>query len=672
MSGVSGTPAPGLGGAPQPLAGANLPGVPKLIVKLGSDNTPERGDSPGEAYHHDQHIHTDHQQYHYHHRHKEKKKKKKKDKKKRDDKERGENINSSSRDHHRHHKKKKRREYEGEEVVRAASSSHSHDVQPVQHQPYFHPQSSQDGSDLGPPPNKVAKLESDSDVGSVNSGMGSVVSGGALSPKRDPTTKTSASTQKQSCYMFCKVLEHLLVMLERKDVSNFFSQPVSDSLAPGYSQIIKQPMDFSTMNKKIQQVSYEHLNQFREDFELICNNCMVYNTPDTVYHKAAKRLLHQGQRLLAPDRIRALADHIPLIQELTHDQLGFDIKTELPADITPEDEKDISKVIQQIRGSIRRPPGRFEAIPDNMTPEQIANQARNAANSAAERLHKRKPGSNMGYLRQKADGTTSLAFITPAMAAAGGDKTVTLGQLIGRVKNGASTLQGFKEDRRNCVKAFNPIYYGAFSSYGPAYDSTFANLTKQETELVYSTYGDEVGVAYAESIKNFSKNCEYATFLVDHLLGILTGNEHKKTSKIVEEAKLLRSEESLVKSAFDTNSDSFSNNKESQPTVDFDSLRTLAKDGIDMSFLEGLQSQYLQNGATSVKLEKNAALLESLRDVQYERLSGQPPQHLGQISGPSAEESSLSERIQQNLVSLVADHAPKDVFVQGGAGGPRS
>ena len=46
MSGVSGTPAPGLGGAPQPLAGANLPGVPKLIVKLGSDNTP--GECNGE------------------------------------------------------------------------------------------------------------------------------------------------------------------------------------------------------------------------------------------------------------------------------------------------------------------------------------------------------------------------------------------------------------------------------------------------------------------------------------------------------------------------------------------------------------------------------------------------------------------------------------------------
>ena len=59
------------------------------------------------------------------------------------------------------------------------------------------------------------------------------------------------------------------------------------------------------------------------------------------------------------------------------------------------------------------------------------------------------------------DGTTSLAFVTPVDGAAG-ERAVTLGQLIGRVKNGASALQGFKEDRRNGAKAFNPIYYGAF------------------------------------------------------------------------------------------------------------------------------------------------------------------------------------------------------------------
>ena len=41
------------------------------------------------------------------------------------------------------------------------------------------------------------------------------------------------------------------------------------------------------------------------------------------------------------------------------------------------------------------------------------------------------------------DGTTSLAIVTPVNGAAA-ERAVTLGQLIGRIKNGASALQGFK------------------------------------------------------------------------------------------------------------------------------------------------------------------------------------------------------------------------------------
>ncbi len=83
------------------------------------------------------------------------------------------------------------------------------------------------------------------------------------------------------------------------------------------------------------------------------------------------------------------------------------------------------------------------------------------------------------------------------------------------------------------MKPVHPIHYNAFSTHGPSYDSTFANLTKEETDLVYSTYGDEVGVQYAESILNYSRNCDFAMLIVDNLLDILTGNEHRKTSQYV-------------------------------------------------------------------------------------------------------------------------------------------
>lgn len=43
-----------------------------------------------------------------------------------------------------------------------------------------------------------------------------------------------------------------------------------------------------------------------------------------------------------------------------------------------------------------------------------------------------------------------------------------------------------------------PLYYGAYSSFAPCVDSTFSNLTKAESEMVRSTYGEETGVQYAE------------------------------------------------------------------------------------------------------------------------------------------------------------------------------
>ena len=229
------------------------------------------------------------------------------------------------------------------------------------------------------------------------------------------------------------------------------------------------------------------------------------------------------------------------------------------------------------------------------------------------------------------------------------EKAVNLGQLIGKVKNGSSGVIGFKEDRRNAAKAVHPLYYGAYSSHGPTHDSTFASLTKSETELVYSTYGDEVGVSYAESIKNFSKNCEYANFIVDNLLDILTGAQHSKTNKFIEEQKSIRAEESFV-------------NDSIQDRIDFESLKSLEDDGIDMSFLNGLQRHY--NELLDVKLDTTASLLDNLRDVQNERLGSVPSSNIGELKQIGESEQTLAGQIQGNLVDMVRMGAvPRDLGV---------
>ena len=36
------------------------------------------------------------------------------------------------------------------------------------------------------------------------------------------------------------------------------------------------------------------------DFRVMCENAMMYNKPETIYHKAAKKLLHSGMKILSP------------------------------------------------------------------------------------------------------------------------------------------------------------------------------------------------------------------------------------------------------------------------------------------------------------------------------------------------------------------------------------
>ena len=290
-----------------------------------------------------------------------------------------------------------------------------------------------------------------------------------------------------------RLLEQMLHHLQKKDIHSFFANPVNDSIAPGYSRIISQPMDFFTMKSKIN--SYTDLASFRVDFELICNNAMTYNTVDTIYHKMAQKMLHYyGQRLFSIEKLRLMKAHLPFARVIPDECLGIDPSSVLAMEnkenaneVDDDDVADVSKVIEDIREVIRRPPGRFEAIPDDMNATEILEQARMAAKGAANRLKIYKPNSNLGFIRQKSDGTTSLKFLTGGVGVVPGtdnDRPVHLGQLIGKVKQGTGTMQGFREDRRNISKNIHPLYYGAFSSHGPSYDSTFANLTKDETELV--------------------------------------------------------------------------------------------------------------------------------------------------------------------------------------------
>jgi len=554
----------------------------KLILKVGgSTGTPEHGsESPSQTTMLSQHYQqqlglnysvsqgdTEYDRYIGHK--KLKKKKKKKDKR-----------------HKHHHKdKKRRREESSQESVGDADENL---IEPV-------PKKACTNHNQLLPPRPPSGGELRVGVTNVSS----------LSPHREPRTCVLRKIAERTPLQ--RLLEHLLRSMEKRDPQQFFAWPVTDSIAPGYSQIITNPMDFSTIKQKIDDNNYQNLQEFVDDFKLMCDNAMTYNHPDTIYYKAAKKLLHVGLKMVTPDKLRQLRPVLMYMNDITKEELGFELGNEdLNNPNAPATEEQIEQEREQeerneeaeeLRKETQRKMrlaslGKFEAIPDDMMPEEIAKQAKSAAKAASEKLSLKRVNSKMGFLRQKKDGTTSLQIIVPGDGIIPGtnQRPVSLGQLIGKLNHGTGALAGFREDRRNMSKPVKPLYYGAFGSYAPSYDSTFANLTKEETDLVYQTYGDETAVQYAESILDFAKDCDYTLTMVDDLLDILTGGDHRKTKKFLEEKRRLKEEEEKIKHLLEKPMQDVNRNIPllDKVKVDIEQLKTLSDLGIDINFLDNL------------------------------------------------------------------------------------
>ena len=93
-------------------------------------------------------------------------------------------------------------------------------------------------------------------------------------------------------------LQRLLELLRNYDKSRVFFYPVDAAIAPGYYDIIKQPMDFSKMQEKLKRQAYRNFGQFEKDFHLIINNCLKYNPKNTSFYKIAFKLREQTSALL--------------------------------------------------------------------------------------------------------------------------------------------------------------------------------------------------------------------------------------------------------------------------------------------------------------------------------------------------------------------------------------
>ncbi|XP_065145621.1 bromodomain-containing protein 7 [Paramisgurnus dabryanus] len=476
-----------------------------------------------------------------------------------------------------------------------------------------------------------------------------------------PHTPSLARMEDKEQTPLQEALSQLIRQLQRKDPNAFFSFPVTDLIAPGYTLVIKRPMDFSSMKDKVKKEHYQSLEELKLDFRIMCENAMIYNKPDTIYYKAAKKLLHSGMKILSPERLDSLKQSIEFMANLqtSNSQSAEDGEEEGGAS---DPAKENSSVMDTSDNS------QSPRVPNKDTPRRDSKDDSQKSASQTEKdleeikkimeehggkLSNRSLQCELDFERRKSDGSTTLGILNPADLSAGdpGYCPVKLGMMGGRLQTGINTLQGFKEDKRNMVTPVTYINYGPYSSYAPTYDSSFANISKDDSDLIYSFYGEESSDQGYESISDcLVKTEEHMSRLADNILDALTNGEHSRQLKETEPENL-QGEEPVEKA--DTTDDV--EVVGSEPSSG--NITTALTSNLDLP--ESFDSDETQN--FQQKLDETTLLLRELQKAQKERLSAKQPPNIICLLAPTAKELQLAEKVTGNLTQLTSQVNPGDV-----------
>uniref|UniRef100_A0A665UF10 Bromodomain-containing protein 9 n=1 Tax=Echeneis naucrates TaxID=173247 RepID=A0A665UF10_ECHNA len=571
----------------------------KLVLKVGGSEVTELSGSGHDSSYYDDR--SDHERE----RHKEKKKKKKK----KSEKDKDKYVDDEER-RRRKEEKRKKREREQNESEAAAATSVSAGV-PVE--PFTLSKTISIGLEPEEKKKKKERFEIESEVEEFHPSVKVEVEQQGERPVRAcRTQQENESTPRQ------QLLEHFLRQLQRKDPHGFFSFPVTDAIAPGYSMIIKHPMDFSTMKDKIRNNEYNTVTEFKADFKLMCDNAMVYNRPETVYYKAAKKLLHTGFKMMSKAAI--LGD-----EDLTADVTPPEI-IPIPVESAKKSRKQPVKDMKEVISYLYEPEGNACSLTDSTAEEHVLALVEHSADEARDRINRYMPNSKMGYLRKESDGSLLYTVVNQLDPDAEEEThKVDLSSLSNKLLPGLTTL-GFKDDRRHKVTFLS----SAYNTQSLQKNSIFPDLLPDEVDMLYSAYGDDTGVQCALSIQEFVKGCGSVTKRwVDGLLDKMTAGDHIKA---VNQIRQMADNSGLG---------------ESSSVLDFMSMKTYPDMSLDISMLNSLGKPVKKepgNEDGQQHFDDADKLLQEFQEAQVDRVGSRPSSNLSSLSN-------ASERDQHHLGS---------------------
>lgn len=281
------------------------------------------------------------------------------------------------------------------------------------------------------------------------------------------------------------------------------------------------------------------------------------------------------------------------------------------------------------------------------------------------------PSSQMSFLKLSEDGGVRLNILVPTKQSdESNERILNLEQVCGQLQDGLDVIPtDINEEECREHLQVNPVEYidpPTFGSYLPIKDSTFANLTKEDSETLLDIYGGNATTSeYAESLQNFASGTNYLMKMVDSLLDLLTDGKHNKEAVPIrqkleearrEEVKKNKTAVMIEKKAqngdapvslVDESGKTINNTEAQHQEERMDVEEQSASGTVECSLSDSKESDEVQR-----QLNEIDTLLVDLRKMQEQRLSSSPAP-----VEPDEVESKLAEEILEKMTKLIKEKA---------------
>ncbi|CAK5035835.1 unnamed protein product [Meloidogyne enterolobii] len=432
--------------------------------------------------------------------------------------------------------------------------------------------------------------------------------------------------------LFCDNILRKLVM---KDPEGYFANPVSDEEAPDYKNLIQTPMAFAIIRDKIEQDEYPQLAAFRSDVELIVSNAQTYNPEGSLFYLAAEKLSTLIKYYFSEKYLLYLIYALPFGRMVPIERVGVKIPNErkriqkqLIANTRERERMNalikVSSILLVVQPMIFALP---EIFLDSKTKTisahswtflkiPISRESIIDEISVTSRLTSRRPNCNLVYFDNK-NGALALNLLTSNNLEeeegyneeGGGNfpQKLKLGDLVKPLEQGnpGMLIEAFEPKINQQFPLISYTNPGPFASFAPQWDSTWATLSKRDSQLLLSCYGDQDNVSDVFSLRQMVENVDDGNFM-DDMFDELTDGEHSKTIAALE--------------------------------------------GKEME-----KSNVVASNPLDEKLEQTGSMLQQLAAVQNKRLSQPPPTAISYALVPDQEETHLATSIAQDLTKQILE-----------------